>query len=61
MKEAAITEQEAARRRRVAATIADGIAIQHRFRPEPLLKSTGRGSYQSEVVSELTKAKSAKK
>ncbi len=38
-------------------TLAEGIRIQHRFRPEPLYKTTGRGSYQSETVTEIADAK----
>jgi len=38
-------------------TIAEGVRIQHRFRPEPLYKTTGKGSYKSETVAEITAAK----
>jgi len=38
-------------------TIAEGIRIQHQFRPEPLYKLTGRGSYQSNTVQEIAAAK----
>jgi predicted RNA-binding protein YlxR (DUF448 family) len=37
--------------------LAEGIRIQHRFRPEPLYKLTGRGSYVSETVAEIAAAK----
>ena len=37
--------------------IAEGIRIQHQFRPEPLYKTTGRGSYQSNTVQEIAAAK----
>jgi len=38
-------------------TLAEGIRIQHRFRPEPLYKKTGKGSYQSDTVAEVAAAK----
>ena len=38
-------------------TIAEGIRIQPRFRPEPLYKTTGKGSYQSNTVKEIAAAK----
>ncbi|MCE0484720.1 MAG: hypothetical protein LV479_10845 [Methylacidiphilales bacterium] len=38
-------------------TIAEGVRIQHQFRPEPLYKATGKGSYQSETVKEIARAK----
>ena len=38
-------------------TLAEGIRIQPRFRPEPLYKATGRGSYQSNTVEEIAAAK----
>lgn len=37
--------------------VAEGIRIQPRFRPEPLYKTTGRGSYQSNTVQEIAEAK----
>ena len=37
--------------------VAEGIRIQSRFRPEPLYKLTGRGSYQSNTVQEIAEAK----
>ncbi len=42
--------------------VAEGIRIQHQFRPEPLYKTTGRGSYKSNTVQEIAaaKAKSAR-
>lgn len=33
--------------------VADGKSIQHRFRPEPLCKMTGRGHMDSHLVQEL--------
>jgi len=38
-------------------TLAEGVRIQHQFRPEPLYKTTGRGSYQSNTVHEIAAAK----
>jgi hypothetical protein len=38
-------------------TLAEGIRIQHQFRPEPLYKTTGRGSYKSNTVEEIAAAK----
>jgi len=38
-------------------TVAEGIRIQSRFRPEPLYKTTGKGSYQSNTVEEIAAAK----
>jgi len=38
-------------------TVAEGLRIQHQFRPEPLYKTTGKGSYQSETVREIAEAK----
>jgi len=37
--------------------LAEGIALQSRFRPEPLYKTTGKGSYQSQTVREIAAAK----
>lgn len=37
--------------------VAEGLRIQHRFRPEPLYKTTGKGSYQSNTVQEIAAAK----
>lgn len=45
------------REQRLQDMIADGIAIQHKFRPEPLYKTTGRGSYKSDTVAEIAAAK----
>ncbi len=41
--------------------VAEGLSIQHRFRPEPLYKTTGRGSYVSNTVAEIAAAKKAKR
>jgi hypothetical protein len=38
-------------------TLAEGIRIQHQFRPEPLYKTTGKGSYKSNTVEEIAAAK----
>ena len=45
------------REQRLRDMVADGLAIQRRFRPEPLYKTTGRGSYESETVAEIAAAK----
>ncbi len=37
--------------------VAIGRAMQHRFRPEPLYKLTGKGYMQSEGVTELARLK----
>ncbi len=41
----------------LAALVADGLAIQHQFRPEPLLKLTGKGFYESDTVAEVARFK----
>ena len=38
-------------------TVAEGLRIQHQFRPEPLYKTTGKGSYKSNTVQEIADAK----
>ncbi len=42
--------------------VEEGLRIQHQFRPEPLYKTTGKGSYKSNTVQEIAaiKAKSAR-
>lgn len=35
---------------------ADGLAIQHKFRPEPLYKTTGKGHYADNTVEEIRQA-----
>jgi CRISPR-associated endonuclease/helicase Cas3 len=44
----------------VAALVADGLAIQDKFRPEPLYKQTGKGHYAGNTVEEIRKAKGSK-
>ena len=39
----------------------DGIAIQPCFKPEPLLKETGKGYYQSKIIEELKAIKEKKR
>jgi hypothetical protein len=46
------TEQDA-----IASAVAEGLAIQHKFRPEPLYKLTGKGYMKSDGVAELQKIK----
>ena len=45
----------------VADLVADGLSIQHKFRPEPLHKQTGKGHYPSGTVEEIRKAKEESK
>ena len=45
------------RDQRLQDMVADGLSIQHRFRPEPTLKTTGRGSYRSDTVADIAAAK----
>ena len=44
----------------VADLVADGLAIQDKFRPEPLYNLTGKGHYASNTVEEIRKAKESK-
>ncbi len=41
----------------VAAAVSLGLSIQHKFRPEPLYKHTGRGYMESDGVAELSHLK----
>jgi hypothetical protein len=45
----------------LTAAVADGIRIQPRFRPEPLLARTGRGFMASTGVTEIARAKRTRK
>jgi hypothetical protein len=38
-------------------TVAVGLAMQHRFKPEPLYKYTGKGYMESEGVAEMARLK----
>jgi hypothetical protein len=49
-----LTEEE---KKIVAETVTIGLEMQHRFRPEPLYKLTGKGYMQSEGVAELARLK----
>jgi hypothetical protein len=49
-----LTEEE---QKLVDETVAIGIAMQHRFKPEPLYKYTGKGYMQSEGVTEIARLK----
>ena len=42
----------------VEALVADGLAIQHKFRPEPLYKLTGKGHYEAGTIEEIRRLKS---
>lgn len=39
------------------AAVAEGLAIQHKFRPEPLYKLTGKGYMKSDGVTEIARLK----
>ncbi len=39
------------------AAVAEGLAIQHKFRPEPLYKHTGKGYMKSNGVAEIARLK----
>jgi hypothetical protein len=54
MAEKKFTEEE---QRLLDEAVAIGRAMQHRFRPEPLYKHTGKGYMQSEGVAELARLK----
>jgi hypothetical protein len=45
----------------VAALVADGLAFQEKFRPEPLYKQTGTGHYAGNTVEEIQKSRISKK
>jgi hypothetical protein len=45
----------------VADLVADGLAIQEKFRPEPLYKQTGKGHYAGNTVEEIQKSRVSKK
>ncbi len=49
-----LTEEE---KKIVAETVAIGLEMQHRFRPEPLYKYTGKGYMKSEGVAEMARLK----
>ena len=54
MAEHKFTEEE---QKLIDETVAVGLAMQHRFRPEPLYKLTGKGYMQSEGVAEMARLK----
>ena len=49
-----LTEEEM---KLVAETVAVGRAMQHKFRPEPLYKHTGKGYMKSDGVAEIARLK----
>jgi hypothetical protein len=49
-----LTEEQ---RALVAELVADGLCIQHKFRPEPLYNQTGKGYYVGSTVEEIRQAK----
>jgi hypothetical protein len=49
-----LTEDE---KKIVAETVAAGRAMQHKFRPEPLFKHTGKGYMKSDLVAETARLK----
>ena len=61
MSQPTTTEHELARKKLLEELVADGLAIQDRFRPEPLLKLTGKGYYRSDQVADIAAAKKSKK
>ena len=52
--------QQAQEKALVEATVAEGLCIQDRFRPEPTYKKTGKGHYKSDTIEEMNKAKAVK-
>jgi hypothetical protein len=48
-----LTEEQ---RALVAKLVADGLSIQHKFRPEPRYKTTGNGHYGADTVEEIQQA-----
>jgi hypothetical protein len=54
-------ERSESRRKLLKSIVAEGLSIQAKFRPEPLYKMTGRGSYQGNTVAEIAAAKKSKK
>jgi hypothetical protein len=49
-----LTEEE---QKLVEETVAAGRAMQHKFRPEPLFKHTGKGYMKSDLVAETARLK----
>jgi hypothetical protein len=45
----------------IAETVAEGLRIQHKFRPEPLYKHTGKGYMKSDGVEEIRRIKEEEK
>jgi len=45
----------------IAAAVADGLAIQHRFKAQPIYAHTGKGFMAPSGVAEITAAKHASK
>ncbi len=41
--------------------VADGQALQHKFKPEPLYKTTGKGHYETDTVAEIRRARQQEK
>ncbi len=49
-----LTEEQ---RALLARVVADGLEIQHKFKPEPLYKTTGKGHYAGNTVEEIRQAR----
>jgi hypothetical protein len=47
----------AAQQKALDAAVVEGLAIQHKFRPEPLYKLTGKGYMKSDGVAEIARLK----
>lgn len=52
-----IADLSAAEHSLVAEIVADGLAIQDKFRPEPLYRQTGKGHYAATTVEDIRRAK----
>jgi len=52
-----VTELTDTEKALVASLVEDGLAIQDRFRPEPLYRDTGKGHYESRTVEDIANAK----
>jgi len=61
MSKTSTNKEKDSRQKLLQSIVTEGLAIQDRFRPEPLYKTTGRGSYRSNTVAEIAAAKKSKK
>ena len=53
----ATRELTEAEKKTVAETVAIGLEMQHKFKPEPLYKHTGKGYMKSDGVAEIARLK----